>query len=283
MRYAGESVRWKTSRRSWLGGRHKPLCLIALTDEATGHTLARFAPNDGLRENFRTLEMYLKRWGRPRQIRTDASKLFAGEAGDSSRDGLGWSQVRRALEELGIGWAPAQSPRDLGGAAPFFNAAREELVAELEAMRPKNTESLAAFLEWVFLPRWESKLPHASGPDLHSPLLPEHDLESALATVHFRTVSREGTVRLNRKQYRLDDRSALRDMAGAEVRIEARADGRILTRWKGTNWELSAVQSDGQPARPTPRHPQRKGGNSNPEWMRGFFDRPVTPIWRQFK
>lgn len=282
MKYPGESVRWKTIRRKSLDGRRDWLYLIAMTDEATGWTLARFVCSDSLEENFRTLSMYLAQCGRPKQVRTDMSKLFAGKSDRAAQASNGFSQIRRALAELDIRWQPAGSSRELGGAAPFFDAVHRDLFPILDSIHRKPAETSAAYLESVFIPLWNSKITFPSGRDLHSPLLPEHDLESILATVHPRTLSREGTVRLNHKLYRLSDLSALGGMVGKEIRVEIHANDRLLARWKEICVELKEVSGDFKP-QPQSVRPRQKPRVANRGWMKGFFDKPITPIWRHFK
>jgi hypothetical protein len=268
----GDSVRWKTSCKKWLQSRGEQLCLIALTDEATGRTLGRFTRDDSIRKNLRTLFAYITRWGRPKRIRTDKSTLFAKGG-----------QIRRALAELDIQWTPWYSPRDIGGAARFFYEAYNNLPGELESVCARNVEDAATYLDNSFLTRWNSSLIPQSKPDQHAPPLSKHDLESILSTVHFRTVSGQGAIRINNNLYRLSGFPASANLYGQRVRIETHADGEVLARWNGSPVDLEAVADDFQPARRSSSQTPRKPRFSNREWMRGFFDKPVAPIWRQLK
>jgi hypothetical protein len=272
IQFSGESVRWKTSSKKWLKGRDVRLCLIALTDEATGRTLGRFTLDDSIRENLRTLFAYITRWGRPRRIRTDKSTLFA-ESG----------QIRRALAELDIQWTATYSPRDLGGAAPFFDEAHRNLYDELESVSARNVDDAATYLDNSFLTRWNGGLISQATPDLHAPPLSEHDLDSILTMVHFRTVSRHGIIRFNNNVYRLSGCPASANRYGQKVRIEEHADGEVVTRWNGSAVDLEAGADDFQPARRPFSETPRKPRFSNRAWMKGFFDKPVAPIWRQYK
>ncbi len=280
----GESVRWKTFRRNWLGGNAKWFCLIALTDEATGRTVARFTSEDSLRENLSALAMYVSKWGRPRRIRTDRSTLFVGSE-DSKQVRNGQSQIRRALAELDIEWTPAHSPRDLGGAAAFTAEVRRNLSGELEAAGAGSFDEAVAYLDGVFLPRWNSTNASSSdGVDAHAPMPPEHDLESILATVHFRTVSEHGTFRLNNTLYRFSGLAELGGLAGKDVRVETRADGSVLARWHDAYVNLEPVADDFEPPAPLkPAHAAPKPRTTNRAWMKGFFDTPIAPIWRRYK
>lgn len=283
LQYPGESVRWKTLRRNWLGGQSKPFCLIGMTDEATGRTLARFTPNDSLRENLRTLSMYVTRCGRPRQVCTDRSALFVGASANSKQVRNGQCQIRRALSELGIRWAGSHSPGDLGGRESFFSEVRRNLSSELESAGAATVEDAAAYLDNIFLPRWNSAIAFPKDSDFHTPLLPEHDLESILGTVQLRTVSPQGTIHFDHQLYRLSGLPALAAIQGEDVRVEVRDDGRILARWNGKCLDLEPITSDFEAPQAKPLLTPRKPRRANRGWMKGFFDRPTGPIWQHYK
>jgi hypothetical protein len=268
----GESVRWKTSRRKWLESCSDPLCLIAMIDEATGRTVARFTCDDSIDENFRTLSAYITRWGHPHRVRTDKSKLFA-EGG----------QIRRALTELNIQWTPSGSPRDLGGAEPFFMEVWANLTRELQSAGAGSFEDAAAYLENTLLPRWNADLIPQISSDRSAPPSIQHDLGSILSTVHPRKVSRQGAIRFNHNLYRVSTSPVGTSLRGQEVRIETHADGRIFARWNGSYVELEKLGENSQPTSRAPSQAPRKPRFSNRSWMKGFFDKPGVPIWRAFR
>lgn len=258
-----------------------------MIDEATGRAFARFARDNSLHENLQTLSLYLTRWGRPRQVRTDKSKLFAGSSCANLQDQGAGGQIRRALSELDIRWAAANSPRDLGGAASFFASAVSGLPGELRSARARGLKDAADYLENTFLRRWNSGIV-CDEKDHHFPLLPGHDLDSVLGQVEFRTVSSQGFVRFHRRLYWLPS-AAAQHLTGEQIRIEARANGKVLARWRGSTIDLEQVPAEDFPAEAPKREPRepfqrrRNGRAANPGWMKGFFETPVAPIWRHFK
>lgn len=268
----GELVRWKSSRRKWLEVCSDAFCLIAITDEATGRTVARFSPDDSIDQNFRTLSAYISRRGQPNRVRTDKSKLFA-EGG----------QIRRALTELNIQWVPSASPSDLGGAEPFFVEVWTNLTGELRSADAMNLDAAAAYLENVFLPRWNANLIPQICADRSASAPIAHDLGSILSTVHPRKVSRQGTIRFNHNLYRVLSSPAGISLCGQKVRIEARADGRICARWDRSDVELEKLGEDFQAVDPVLSQAPRKPRFSNRTWMKGFFDKPSVPIWRALR
>lgn len=282
MQYPGESIRWKSSRRRWLNGDGGWFWLTALVDEGTGRTLARFTPDNSLRENLQTLSIYISYWGRPRKVRTDRSTLFAGKTKNSASYEGG--HIRRVLAELDIQWEPVESPRDLGRAAAFFEEVQSNLRKELESIGAKDIKDASAYLDNIFLPRWNSKIALA-GPDCssasHGP-----DVESILGTPHVRTVSRQGMVRFDNKLYRVSKfRESFRHLAGEEVRVETGPDGHVSARWNDSYIEMEQVSKDFRPpeAEPPTPAPSKKPRASNRAWMKGFFGKSIRPIWQIYK
>ena len=249
-----------------MGPREGWLSLIALTDEATGRTLARLTREDSVQENLQTLRHYVATWGRPLRIQTDRSTLYGG-------------QIQRALTELDIEWTPADSPRVRGRSAVFFNQARKLLPHQLTAARVRTLEGAARHLESVYLPAWNEGGPGA-GAGRHRLLHPGQDLESIFSIVELRQVFEDSTVRFHRARYRIVGLPASAGRAGGEIQIESRADGKVLARWNQKHLPLVRVEKSDPPIRKdTPASP-RKPRSWNRAWMNGFFDRSTAPIWK---
>ena len=131
----GELVQWDTSVHDWLEGRGPRLYLVAMIDDATSQAYGRFVEQDSTEENLRVLWGYLQRWGRPVDFYTDKSSLFtvnrpAVEAADEVVKEE-WTQIGRALRELGIGWIAAPSPQAKGRIERFFGTAQDRPVKGL--------------------------------------------------------------------------------------------------------------------------------------------------------
>jgi len=114
----GELVIQDSSPYRWLEDRG-PVChLIALIDDATSRIWGRFAEHDTTAENFRALEGWLRRWGRPLAVYTDRDSIFQPAGPRRIEDELQGTPARtqfgRALAEPGIEWIPADSPQAQG-------------------------------------------------------------------------------------------------------------------------------------------------------------------------
>src|SRR5438132_5289592 len=104
----GELVMQDSSPFHWLEDRGPACQLIALIDDASSRIWGRFTEHDTTEENLRTLEGWLRRYGRPLAHYTDKNSIFraAGPAtlpeqlrGEKARSHFG-----RALREWGIEW-----------------------------------------------------------------------------------------------------------------------------------------------------------------------------------
>ena len=238
-----------------------------MTDEATGQTLARLTREDSVQENLQTLRAYVTMWGRPLRIRTDRSTLYG-------------RQIQRALAELDIEWIPAGSPRVWGRCALFFKHARQHFPNELSSARVRSFEKAVRYFDSVYLPEWNETLAEAEGADCHRPLLAEHNLESIFSMVEMRQFFEDSTIRFHRARYRVVGLPASAELAGGEIQIESRADGRVLARWKEKHLPLMRVEKTESPIRKNPPATPKKARSWNRSWMNGFFDRSTAPIWK---
>ena len=128
-------MQWDTSVHDWLEGRGPQLYLVAMIDDATSRAYGHFVEPDSTEANLRVLWGYLERWGRPVEFYTDKSSLFTVnrprvEAADEAVKEE-WTQIGRALRELGIGWIAAHSPQAKGRIERFFGTAQDRLVKGL--------------------------------------------------------------------------------------------------------------------------------------------------------
>src|SRR6266850_1649239 len=131
----GELVMQDSSPFRWLEERGPACHLIALIDDASSRMWGRFTEHDTTEENLRTLEGWLRRYGRPLAHYTDKASIFrkAGPQplaeqlrGDAQR-----TQFGRALHELGIEWIAAHSPQAKGRIERLFETLQDRLVKEM--------------------------------------------------------------------------------------------------------------------------------------------------------
>lgn len=287
----GELVQWDTSEHDWLEGRRSKLYLVAMIDDATSRTYARFVEHDSTEENLRVLWGYLERWGRPVEFYTDKNSLFrvnqpSGEAADEEvKEEL--TQIGRALRELGIGWIPAHSPQAKGRIERFFGTAQDRLVKGLRLAGAQSLEEANAYLEQEYLPQWEQQftVEARNGTDAHRPLGKEQDLAAILSQVEERIVTHDYTIRYQGKIYQIARSEVRAGLRGGRVRVEQRLDGSVAVRF-GKNY-LSVKPCQPQPrATPTARGPLKEEVKAKPPrakavspWRKGLNLQEGPPLW----
>lgn len=291
----GELVQWDTSDHDWLEGRGEKLKLIRMMDDATSRAVLRFVPHDSTEENMKTLEVWLRKFGRMVACYTDKAGLFVTT--EKTRRGLPRSdgepqklpptQIGRALGELGIVWIPAHSPQAKGRVERGFQTDQDRLVKGLREVSASTAEQANAYLDQEYLPWWEAQCtvwPESSD-DAHRPLAKQHDLASILSIVHRRKVGKDYTVRFEGAVYRIDPLDIRTGLRGDWIRVEQRLDGTLAFQHQGRWLSLeSCPQPDragAAPVEPKPAKPRKPAMNSRrTPWMRDWDLHASPPIWR---
>ena len=102
-----------------------------MIDDATSRFRARFAEHDSTEENLRTLELWLRRYGRPVEMYTDKNSIFPTTRPVQWAEQLegkpAQTQFERALRELGIRLILAHSPQAKGRIERLFGTLQDRL------------------------------------------------------------------------------------------------------------------------------------------------------------
>ena len=234
----GELVMQDSSPFRWLEERGPAGHLIALIDDATSRVWARFVEHDTREENLRTLEGWLRRYGRPLAHYTDKNSIFrtAGPAALAEQlQGTGArSQFGRALSELGIAWIAAHSPQAKGRIERLFETLQDRLVKEMRLAGIDTIEAANHFLEMHFLPEWEQRFTVAprNPRDAHRRLGREHRLEEILSVRAARQVAQDHTVSWEGTRWGVPREEVCAGLRGAQVEIERRLDGSHWLRFR---------------------------------------------------
>jgi len=284
----GEMVQWDSSEHDWLEGRGPKLSLLAMLDDATSRARARFAEHDTTEENFRLLESYLKRWGRPGEFYTDKDSLFTvnrpvREADDEAWPEA-WTQIGRALKELGVGWIAAHSPQAKGRIERFFGTAQDRLVKGLRQAGAQTLKEANAYLEQEYLPMWNRRftVEAEKAPDAHRPLRAEQNLAAILSHVEERVVANDYTIRYNTQKYQIPRADIRPGLRGATVRVEERRDQTVWVRFRDRYLEVSRCEPVPQRTRSASARSistPRRGTPGSP-WMKDFHLRQSPPLWK---
>jgi hypothetical protein len=209
-----------------------------MIDDATSQTYGRFVGQDSTEENLRGRWGYLERWGRPGEFYPDKSSLFTVnrahvEAADEAvREE--WTQIGRALRELGRGWIAAPSPQAQGRGERFFGTAQDRRVKGLRGVQADSLEAAQTYLEQEYLPPWNQRftwVPEGST-DAHRPLRAEHQLAAILRHGEERFVTSDYTLRYQGKIYPLAPGDVRPGLRGGQGRVEQRLDGSMAGKFR---------------------------------------------------
>jgi hypothetical protein len=222
----------------WLEERGPELQLIAMIDDASSRFWARFAEHDSTAENFRTLQGWLRRYGRPLALYTDKNSLFytsrPTQWAEQLEDAPARTPFGRALHELGIEWIAAHSPQAKGRIGRLFGTLQDRLVKQMRLAGVNTLEQANRYLEEVFLPAWEQRFTVAprQSQDAHRPLGREHRLDQILSVRQPRAVANDYTVRWAGQRWAIGRAEVRAGLRRARVLVERRLDGSLWARFR---------------------------------------------------
>lgn len=244
----GELVQWDTSVHAWLEDRGPAqMYLVGMIDDATNTLHARFVEADSSEQNLGVLWSYLERYGRPQAVYTDKAGMFQPALA------RGWktddpapkneTQIGRALRELGIEWIAAHSPQAKGRVERCFGTLQDRLVKALRKAKVQNLEQANAYLENMFLPRWNQRFtrPPVSAVEGHRGL-EKLDLSSILSVVEQRGVANDYTVQWRGERWQIPRVAIRPGLRGSRLRIEQRLNATMVARIDGQSVPLQRCE-----------------------------------------
>src|SRR3989338_591432 len=242
----GELVMMDSSEFRWLEERGPTLQVIGMSDEGSSGFWGRLVEHDSTEENLRTLQDWLRRYGRPVALYTDKGSVFAVNrlppvdeqlAGEPAQ-----SQFGRALRELDIRWIAARSPQAKGRIERLFGTLQDRLVKELRLAGVNTIEQANRFLQEVFIPSWEQRFTVAprQSRDAHRRLRREHRLEQILSVRQPRSVANDYTIRWAGQRWAIPRTEVRPGLRGARVHVERRLDGSVWVRFRNTYLRLTS-------------------------------------------
>ena len=283
----GELVMQDSSPFRWLEDRGPACQLIALIDDASSRIWARFTEHDTTEENLRTLQGWLRRYGRPLAHYTDRNSIFRTASRAAMAEQLrgegARSQFGRALSELGIEWIAAQSPQAKGRIERLFETLQDRLVKEMRLAGIDSIEAANHFLETRFLPEWEQRFTVAPRDprNAHRRLGREHRLEEILSVRIARKVADDHTVSWDGNRWGVPREEVCAGLRGAQVEIERRLDGSYWLRFR--NRYLRLRHCPEPPARAVSPSGLRPPVLTANPLSRAYKSAPPNHPWRTFQ
>jgi len=234
----GELVMMDSSPYQWLEDRGPQLQLIAMIDDSTSRIWGRFSEHDTTEENMRTIDGWLRRYGRPLALYTDRSVIFHVSREPDIEEQLKGkqkplTQIGRAMQELDIRLIAARSPQAKGRVERLFGTLQDRLVKEMRLKQISSIEQANRFLEKIFIPSWEKRFTvnARNEADAHRPLGTEHRLESILSICESRRVAADYTVSLNGQTWAIAKSDICAGLRNAQIKVERRLDNSIWGRF----------------------------------------------------
>jgi hypothetical protein len=284
----GELVMQDSSPFRWLEDRGPACQLIALIDDATSRIWARFAEHDSTEENLKTLEGWLRRYGRPVAHYTDRNSIFRttrpAQWGEQLRGHRARTQFGRALHELGVEGIAAQSPQAKGRIERLFETLQDRLVKQMRLAGIDTLEAANRYLELRFIPEWEQRFTVAPRKprNAHRPLGPEHRLEEILSVRVARQVAQDHTVSWEGNHWGVSREDVRAGLRGAQVEIERRLDGSHWLRFRGCYLRLRhCPEPPSRAASPSGLRPPGLAAKKNKQPKPKYIPPPQHP-WRTF-
>jgi len=192
------------SYHDWLEGRGPWLCLLSAIDDATNILVAaRFEIAEDSAGYLRLLRQIVSTRGIPLSVYTDRHGVFmVSRTNWTLQEQLAGkqelTQVARALEQLGIGLIPANSPQAKGRVERLFGTLQSRLVSEMRLARIRTLEQANDFLA-AFVPRFNKRFARtAAEPQIAYRSLPKSvDLDRICSLGYQSIVGNDNTVRIH--------------------------------------------------------------------------------------
>lgn len=231
---AGQMILWDGSRHDWLEGRGTRLCLMAAIDDATGELLpgGHFVDQECTVGYLRVLRDLVAAKGVP-------LVAYMDRHGTLKRNDNKWSheeqlagrreptQVKRALDDLGIRVLYALSPQAKGRVERLWGTLQDRLVSELRLENASTAKEANAVLE-TYRPAHNKRfaIPPQEALQAWRPSPGRDALDSLCALQHVRLVANNNTVRIGGLVIDIPRKPRGRSYAKAYVTVRHLLDGR---------------------------------------------------------
>jgi hypothetical protein len=257
---AGQMILWDGSRHDWLEGRGPILCLIGAIDDATGELLpgAHFVEQEGTVGYLRVLREIVTTKGVPLAAYMDRhSALKRNDKNWTKREQLAGqqdpTQVKRALDDLGVQVLYALSPQAKGRVERLWGTLQDRLTSELRLVSAATAADADRVLE-EYRPRHNRRfaVPSQDVNEAWRPALPKEAADGVCALQFIRRVANNNTVRVGGVVIDLEkQKGRRRTYAHADVIVRHELDGRYCVYFNGElvgqRQSSPPVLSTGQP------------------------------------
>lgn len=271
----GEMVQMDTSIHDWLEGRGEEMVLISMIDDANSRLRARFFCADTSFSNLRAIREWVEEFGRPVALYVDKASHFKVNRPRSLEEDLEDSepqtQVKRAMQELGVKVIYANSPQAKGRVERQFGTLQDRLVKGMRLAGVASLEEANEYLSEEFLPEWEERwrVKPKNRTDAHRKVSGKTDLNAIFSVREARTVRNDYTVQWMRRTFQITKQLHPQGLRGGRVEMEVRVNGDVAIRFKGNYLEFIEIEGT---HRGTRRRPAPISSQASKQLVAGAID-----------
>jgi len=252
----GLLIQMDTSEHDWFQGRAPVAFLIAAIDDATSEVpYALFVDSDSTINNMQVIKTLILKKGIPSALYVDRASHFKTTRHSSYRVNLTGiyepTQIKRALNEIGINLILANSPQAKGRIERLFKTFQDRLLKEMRVMGISCIKDANNYLHKTFLPKYNSKFviaPKEANPAYRR--VPNHiDLDAVFSIKEERTVMADNTISFENRIFQIlpDDRRY--SYVKAKVLVEVRLDLSIHIKYKDYYLNVKELKTVFRPSR----------------------------------
>jgi transposase len=200
MQQTGLMLQMDGSPHRWFG--NKESCLVAAIDDADSDVpFGEFFNSEDTISCMRVLQKIIEKKGLFQILYTDKAGIFGGPKRAQ------FSQVKRALDELGIHIIFANSPEAKGRIERLWNTLQDRLIPEMRLRRIRSFQAANYFLQEQFLPDEYARKYKVVPKNLqtaYKPLPMNIDLKEIFCLKEYRIVKRDHTFSFNAQIYKIE-------------------------------------------------------------------------------
>lgn len=240
MAQEGQMTQMDTSFHRWLPGSDRRMNLICLIDDATNKIQAGwFVEHDTTLENMRVLKAYFGTKGLPWSIYLDRdSKFKTTRRGGCHLDvspQQGYTQIHRAMGELGVELIFAGSPQAKGRVERDFRTLQDRLISELRLNGLTTLGGANNYLWEEFIPKWNRRFGHSArqGGSCYRPVPAGLRLDDALCLKHQRSVYKDNTISYDAQKYQILPDRYRANYSRVKVEVRQHLNGKITVAYRG--------------------------------------------------
>jgi len=238
MSQTGLMLQMDGSTHQWFG--ESKSCLISTIDDASSEIpYAEFFHSEDTMSCMIVLQKVIEKYGLFSVLYVDRAGIYAGPK--RAR----FSQVKRALEELGIQIYYASSPQAKGRVERSYRTLQDRLIPELRLAGIKHFPSANRYLQEEFLPKQYSRfeVPPQKSETAYRPLPSDIQLKEIFCIKEERTIRSDHTLTWRGNLYVVPSKDSF-SMKGQKIEFRIYQNFTEQAFYYGEPIELKAVPSD---------------------------------------